>query len=115
MFMGLCEALKIPGWCQLAIIAQASLWGIGRFDYLGGICAAESSPMALKYLGMWVFGPNGYGCPVWARWVHWYTVFYVACFHYLRSAIMYCARAAPAGPAWAAAATGTSMLLGMLM
>lgn len=119
LFMQICEWLKAPGWLQSLIILIPCCLPSAIFEggqYAFDVCEASSSaPIAVKYIGAWVFRNWGSGCPVFWRWVHWYTTFYVWCFHFLRPAVKYASRFLPKGPTWAALALGTSMTLGVVM
>merc|ERR1712070_1178016 len=58
------------------------------------------------------FGDN---CPVYQCWVHWYLIFYVWCFHYMRPIVTWAAKWVPKGATWAAAAFSASMIIGIVM
>jgi len=114
-FLSLCERLSIRPLCQEVLVSIPGIYGVGSFQSWGDLCSSDVMPVSVRYVLMWGLGTNAEGCSIWARWVHWYVMFYVVCFHYLRPLVSLVTKVVPKGPAWAAAATGTSMALGTLM
>merc|ERR1719210_2650140 len=95
IFMQICQKLRFPGWLQ-GIIAlapcclPASVFS-GR-GYAFDVCKSNDTHQSTSvryviYIFSWIFRNFGEGCPVYQRWIQWYIVFYVLCFHYLRSSV----------------------------
>eukprot|EP00931_Biecheleriopsis_adriatica_P036942 TRINITY_DN2120_c0_g3_i1.p1 TRINITY_DN2120_c0_g3~~TRINITY_DN2120_c0_g3_i1.p1 ORF type:complete len:1142 (+),score=165.38 TRINITY_DN2120_c0_g3_i1:59-3484(+) len=108
IFVRLCDKACVPPWLQIVVAAWAS-W-LGPL-FSGDFCKDTDLPTAAKLPLIWIFD----GCNIWIRWVEWYATFYVICFHYLRPTVTWVTQRTPKGTTWAAAATGTSMTLGVVM
>jgi hypothetical protein len=133
------EKLNIPGWGQLIIVSSTEWlfyivrWIAGMFNHdispvyqFLNVCSAETAegeklfPVWIRYIGAWIFGSGrSDGCAMYWRWVWWYVIFYVFCFHYLRPIVEktknILASLKMTGPVWGMAATATSMIIGMWM
>jgi len=108
IFVRLCGCLCVPPWLQVVVSAMASWLGAA---YGAEFCINTDISPAVKFSLAWVMD----SCYVWIRWRWWYMTFYVLCFHYLRPFVTWGTQRIPKGTAWAVAATGASMTLGVIM
>jgi len=118
VFLQICELMHLPGWVQGLIISIPCFLPDSAYEgkeYALDVCEYNAAPTYVLYIFSWVGRNFGDGCALFWRWVHWYTVAYVWCFHYLRPCVTHVTARLPKGPTWAAAALGTSMTIGVLM
>jgi hypothetical protein len=127
LYLFVCERLNdqlrcMPPWLQLVLISipcclPHSIFSVDQgVEHAWNFCEAGSGASgSVKYVMSWVFGNSGSSCAMFWRWVHWYVVFYVLCYHYLRPAVTWISPKLPTGRTWAAVALGASSTLGVLM
>jgi len=107
LYVVLCDCLRIPPWAQVGFACWCSYSGP---LFAGDMCVKEVDA-GLRFGVTWLLD----GCWIWIRWVEWYAAFYVFCLHYLRPIVKWMSQMVPHGPVWAAAATASSMIMGMAM
>lgn len=114
--MWIAQKLCMPGWLQsIVFFIPCLLSGVLPTSALDMCSPDTSAPTAVKYVFAWVFRTFGSTCPVYLAWVQWYLVFYVWAFHFMRPLVEILAKWVPKGAHWAAAAMGTSWMLGIIM
>jgi len=118
VYMQLMELMTAPGWLQVALVAIPCFMPSGWFEmgtYAFDVCEFDHEENYVMYWFSWIFRNWGDGCPLYWRWVQWYLVFYVLCFHYLRPLVSVVEKRLPKHRTWAAVAMASSMTIGILM
>mmetsp|Transcript_41865 Transcript_41865/g.76059 ORF Transcript_41865/g.76059 Transcript_41865/m.76059 type:complete len:1174 (-) Transcript_41865:155-3676(-) len=118
VYMQFMELMTAPGWLQVALVAIPCIMPDTWFEkdtYAFDVCEFDHEETYVMYWFSWIFRNWGDGCPLYWRWVQWYLVFYVLCFHYLRPLVRVIEKRLPKHRTWAAIAMASSMTLGVLM
>mmetsp|Transcript_140089 Transcript_140089/g.254740 ORF Transcript_140089/g.254740 Transcript_140089/m.254740 type:complete len:1172 (-) Transcript_140089:20-3535(-) len=118
VYMQICEVLRMPGLAACLLISIPNFLPKSVFEgeeYAFDVCEIPTAPPYVLYTFSWLARNFGDGCPLYWRWVHWYTTAYVWCFYFLRVVVRRLSNVVPKGPTWATAALGASMTIGVLM
>jgi len=120
VFMSLCERLKLHPLAQAALITVPCLlpsWVFGGQDYALDICAGGWMWPEVEFLLNWVWltYPGEARCALFWRWMHWYTGYYVWCFHFIRPVVQWGVKNVPVSAASATVAGCISLCLGIFM
>jgi len=118
LYMQIGECVRAPGWLQVLIALIPCFLPDRVFEnkeFAFDFCEVEGVPVYDKFTFSWIFRNWGDNCPIYWRWVQWYFVFYVFCYHFLRRIVNWLEPRIPKGRTLSAVALGGSMTIGVLM
>jgi len=120
VFMSFCERLRLPPLVQALLITIPCFLPdsvFGGQDYAMDICAGGWMWPEVEFLINWVWltYPGDARCALFWRWMHWYTAYYVWCFHFIRPIVKWGINNVPINTVMAVCAGCTSLMMGIVM